>query len=446
MSEKCIDIPASLGVASTMLDRTDGGRLFRWMEDLFPVCRSITGQGVRATLSYLKKILPQLQIHSVPSGYKAFDWEVPEEWNISEAYIEDCEGNVVLDIRNNNLHIVSYSTPVDLYLSREELDSHLHSLPELPEAIPYITSYYEKRWGFCLTHIQRMNLKDGTYHVVIKSELSAGILNYGELILPGQTDDEVFVSTYICHPSMANNELSGPCVVAAFADWLCRQPKLHHTYRIIFVPETIGSIVYLSKHLDWMKKHTVAGFNVTCVGDNGSFSYIQSRYGNTKADKIIDYALRRYSQQPKVYSYLERGSDERQYCSPLVNLPVVSIMRSKFGTFPEYHTSLDNLNFVTSRALGQSCDMLINIAKILENDFTYRVVLPCEPQLGKRGLYPTLGSASNRTAVRSLMNLLAYCDGTNSLLDISEIINVDFFECADLINTLVDSDLIIKVQ
>ncbi len=417
-----------------------GAQMYSWLKDLFPICRSITGKGVRETLTFLSDILPGLVSHSVPSGTKTFDWIVPDEWNITAAYIKDEEGNVIVDFKNNNLHVVGYSVPVDTVLPLEELDKHLYSLPEQPDAIPYITSYYSKRWGFCISHNQRAALKEGNYHVVIDSELKPGELNYGELILPGESEQEVLLSTYICHPSMANNELSGPVVTAALARWL-KESDRKYTYRIVFIPETIGSIVYISKHLGHLKAHTIAGFNISCVGDNRAYSYLPSRHGGTLSDRAALHVLNHIDPEFKRYTFLDRGSDERQYCSPGVDLPIATIMRTKYGEYPEYHTSLDNLDLVSSEGLNGAFDAIKKSIQVIELNCIPKTVLPCEPQLGKHGLYPTVSTKNTKAIVANMMNLISYSDGKLTLLEIADTINVSFFDCYDIMQTLVKTEL-----
>jgi aminopeptidase-like protein len=408
---------------------------------LFPICRSLTGDGVRKTLKIIQELLPQLSIYEVPSGTQCFDWTVPKEWNIRDAYIKDPDGKRIVDFKNSNLHVVGYSTPVDGEFSLGELQAHLYSLPDQPNAIPYITSYYKEHWGFCLTHEQRSRLKEGKYHVKIDSELKEGHLTYGELLIPGEVEEEVFLSTDVCHPSMANNELSGPCVTAFIARWLS-QERRYYSYRIVFIPETIGSILYISKHLQELKKRVIAGFVVACIGDERTYSYLSSRAGNTLADQAALHALKHIDPNFVRYSYLERGSDERQYCSPGVDLPMASIMRSKYGTYPEYHTSLDDLQFVTPEGLtGGYTALRLAIEAIDKNCYPMATVL-CEPQLGKRGLYPTLSTKTSGGSVRKMMNLLAYSDGTRSLLDIADVSQIPIWELYPLCEQLSASHLL----
>lgn len=420
-----------------------GAFCYQLAQDLFPICRSITGPGVRATLAHLARHLPGLTMYEVASGTQAFDWVVPDEWSIRDAYIADESGQRIVDFQRSNLHVVGYSEPVDRWLDLAELNEHLYSLPEQPDAIPYITSYYARRWGFCLTHRQRESLAEGRYRAVIDSELKPGVLNYAELILPGESSQEVLLSTYVCHPSMANNELSGPAVTTALARWLMSLPRRRYTYRIVFIPETIGSIVYLSRNLEHLKKHVVAGFNITCVGDDRCYSYLPSRAGYTLADRAALHVLSHLDADFKRYTWLQNGSDERQYCAPGVDLPVASIMRSKYGEYPEYHTSLDDLvNVVTPGGLAGGFTALRQAIEVLENDVRLRSTVLCEPQLGKRGLYPTLGTRDASAQVRKMMSLISYCDGQRSLLDIAEIIGQPFAALLHILQPLIENGLI----
>lgn len=411
---------------------------------LFPICRSITGNGVRETLNILKEEIP-LEIFEVPTGTPVFDWKVPKEWNITEAWIEDSQGHRIVDFANNNLHVVGYSIPVDETILLSELQEHLYSRPEQPDAIPYVTSYYEERWGFCLPHSLREKLVDDVYHVHIKSSLKSGSLTYGELIIKGESDKEVFFSTYVCHPSMANNELSGPTVVVELVKWIQSMPR-YYSYRVAFIPETIGSLAYLAKNILLLKKNVIAGFNVTCVGDDRAYSFLPSRNGSTRADRVAMRVLKNEHPDFKIYSFLERGSDERQYCAPGVDLPFTSIMRSKYGTYPEYHSSLDDLTLVTPSGLQGSFDVFKKCIEEIEDNPCYESVFLGEPQLGKRGLYSTLSyTGSIQSNSKLYQNILAYADGTFDVHAFSELLHVPRQDLEIAIRTLLDASLLKRI-
>lgn len=422
-----------------------GKTMYQWASDLFPIARSITGDGVRSTLRYFKNILPDLKIYSIPSGTQAFDWTVPNEWNVRDAYIANADGLKIVDFKQNNLHLVGYSVSINDWLTKEELDKHLYSLPDQPDAIPYVTSYYEPRWGFCMKHSQRIALPEGNYKVVIDANISPGVLNYGELIIPSteQNTSEILLSTYICHPSMANNELSGPVVATKLAEWISNLQKRRYNYRIIYIPETIGSLVYLSRNLNDLKKRVVAGFNISCVGDNRAYSFLPSRDGNTLSDRIALHVLEHISQNFKRYTWADRGSDERQFCAPGIDLPIASIMRTKYGEYPEYHTSLDNLEKVVSpEGLTGGYTALERSIEALENNCIPKINVLGEPQMGKRGLYPTLSMKDNNPSISLMMDLITWSDGKNTLLEIANKCNCPIWELYPILLELSKAELI----
>lgn len=412
-----------------------------WATDLFPLPRSLTGDGVRETLAYLREHLPGLTLHEVPSGRRAFDWIVPPEWRIRDAYVADESGNRILDFRTNNLHVVGYSEAVDGVFTREELEPHLHSLVDQPDAIPYVTSYYKRRWGFCLCENQRAALSSGPFRVSIDAEFFDGHLTYADLIIPGESEQEVLFSTYVCHPSLANNELSGPVVQTALGRWL-QQRNNWYTYRLVFIPETIGSLVYLSRHWEEMKKRTIAGWVITCVGDERAWSLLPSRRGNTVADRISREVLR---PRPNVteYTWLDRGGDERQYGAPGVDLPIASIMRSKYGTYPEYHTSFDNLDLITPDGLEGSLEAYKECVISLETNLRYRATVLGEPHLSPRNLYPDLSIKGNiEGATPLLLNCLTYADGEHDVAEIAEICGVPVASVEEMFELLAGRGLV----
>lgn len=436
-----------------MKNEEHGREIYNLAKKIFPICRSITGDGVRETLSILSDYIASddgigFDIKEVPTGTKAFDWEVPKEWRIREAFIEDEKGNRIIDFGENNLHVLGYSTPVDRWVELEELKRYIYVQEDQPEYIPYVTSYYKERYGFCMSKNQLDSLSNGKYHMYIDSELFDGSLTYAEIVLKGKTEEEVFFSTYACHPSMANNECSGPALISELIKYVKSLEERRYTYRFVIAPETIGPITYLSENskLEHLKKHVIAGFNLSCVGDEQDFSVIESKYANTLADKALKNVLKTYTRDHfSEYSFLMRESDERQYNSAGVDLPVVGFCRTKYREFPEYHTSADDMDFVTAKGFQGSYDVMTRVIECLENNYVYIMMKPCEPQLGKYGLYPTLSKKDTAYDVMSILNLVAYADGKNDLVDISNRINVSVQNLVEIVKRFEENKLIKRV-
>jgi aminopeptidase-like protein len=421
--------------------------LMHLFDELFPIYRSITGEGVRESLRILDGIVPIEQLE-FPSGMECFDWTIPKEWNVKVAYIENSKGVKIVDIQHNNLHLVSYSIPMRRTIAKEELMKHIHTLPEQPNAIPYVTSYYQENWGFCIEHSRLGEFIEDEYKVVIDTTLEEGHLTIGEGFLRGETKQEILFSTYVCHPSMAINELSGPLVQTMIYHYLRKQKKLKYSYRFLYVPETIGSIVYLSQFGKRLKKNLAAGYVVTCVGHGETFTYKKSKKGNTLADKAAIHVLNQLGKNSNIIDWSPFGSDERQYCSPGFNLPVGSLMRTMYGEYPEYHTSLDNRELFSEITLWETIETYISIIQTLEANEIYEGThLYCEPKLDKRGLYPSTGGtrgAKEKEQVAIITNLLAFSDGKADLIDIANKLHKLAPELNEAALLLVEKGLLLK--
>ncbi len=398
--------------------------MMSWMKDLFPVHRSITGNGIRKTLSYFEKINKDLKRIKFKTGKKIFDWEIPEEWNIYDAYIKHISGKKFAEFKKNNLHILGYSLPINKIVTKKELLKNIFTSKKNKKSVPYVTSYYKKQWGFCMSENQKKKLLNGKYQVFINSKFSKGTLELSHALLKGRSKKEIFFSSYCCHPSMANNELSGPVLLNGILKKLKEKyKKRNYTYRFLLCPETIGSISYLSKFEKVLKKNIISGYVLSCVGDNKSYSLVNSRLGKTVADLSLESFLK-HKKNFKKYSFLERGSDERQFCSPGIDLPVVGYCRSKYGKFKEYHTSDDNLNLVSEENLQSSLNLFMKIIDCFEMGIYPKYKVKCEPQLGKRDLYPNTSREGVYEIVKNRMNLLAYSDGKSSIFEISKKLNL----------------------
>jgi aminopeptidase-like protein len=396
-----------------------GERMHALARQLFPICRSITGEGLRETLRRIGEQIP-LVVHEVPTGTRLFDWEVPKEWNIRGGRIESVGGDVIVDFARSNLHVVGYSKPIDAVISREELARHVHTLPDQSGRIPYRTAYYADSWGFCLPHDLWKAMAASHYRVVIDSSLAPGALSYGELVLPGREREEFLFSVHCCHPSLANDNLSGIAVATELArNLMGRVNRL--TYRFLFVPATIGPLAWLARN-EALVPGVSHGLVLSCVGDMGPFHYKQSRRGNAAIDRAVAHLLAGRQAPHRILPFSPTGYDERQYCSPAFDMPVGCFMRSPNGAFPEYHTSADDLDFVTAEALEESVDLLLELVQLIEADVVYlRQDGRGEPQLGRHGLYPALGGRPGQAeAQTALLWLLNFADGRHSLLDIAE--------------------------
>jgi aminopeptidase-like protein len=408
--------------------------IYQLISDLYPICRSITGDGVRKTLDFVQQYI-SLELHEVKSGTPVFDWTVPKEWNIRDAYIKNSRGEKIIDFQKLNLHVLNYSLPVNQKIQLEELKKHLITIPDKPDWVPYRTSYYKETWGFCLSHNQLLQMQDDEYEVYIDSTLEDGSLTYGEYFIPDETDKEVLISCHTCHPSLANDNLAGITLTTFLAKYLS-QLKLKYSYRFIFIPGTIGSITWLAKNEENVDK-IKHGLVVTCIGDPGKSHYKKSRRGNAEIDKAAIHVLQRSGQDFVIQEFSPYGYDERQYCSPGFNLPVGCFMRSPHGTYPQYHTSADNLELVQPEYLADSLTKFLAVLNIIENNKKYLNQNPkCEPMLGKRGLYSAIGGQTD-TKKRELAMLwvLNMSDGENSLLDIAEKSDLEF----DLIKETADT-------
>jgi aminopeptidase-like protein len=429
----------------TLYNADAGESIHSLAAEIFPICRSITGDGVRETLGILSNHIP-IQMHEVASGTPVFDWVVPREWNIRDAYVKTSDGTKIIDFAQSNLHVLNYSVPVRGHVGLDELNAHLYSLPDQPDAIPYRTSYYAEDWGFCVTHRQREAFKDDTYEVVIDSELKDGSLTWGEYLHEGETAEEVLLSAHICHPSLANDNCSGLALLTYLAKQL-KTIRTRHSYRFLYAPGTIGAITWLATRNDEVQriKH---GLVLSCVGDSGNPSYKRSRRGNAVIDRAVAHVLAGRAQPGTVHDFSPYGYDERQFCSPGLNLPVGLFQRSRFGKFPEYHTSADNLEFIGPESLADSYKTILNVIEIIENDRKFVNLNPiCEPQLGRRGLYGSIGGNKNAPDRHmAMLWVLNLSDGSNSLLSIAERAQLPFSRVLEAARLLVGAQLLADVD
>ncbi len=422
----------------------EGAALYRSVAELYPICRSITGDGMRESLRLLQKQVP-LTLHEIPTGTPVFDWVVPKEWNIRDAYIKNTRNERVVDFQKCNLHVVNYSVPVRQRMRLSELREHLFTLPETPDWIPYRTSYYKETWGFCLSHRQAEKLADEEYEVCIDSSLTPGHLTYGELRLQGATDDEVLISCHACHPSLCNDNLSGMVIAAKLAECLANL-SLRYSYRFVWIPGTIGAITWLALNEPLVPriKH---GLVLSCLGDSGRFNYKRSRLGNAEIDRAVEHVLESAKGEFDILDFSPLGYDERQYCSPGINLPVGCFMRTPNGKYPQYHTSADNLDLVSGGAMAESVSRLLSVIRVLEKNHRYLNLNPkCEPQLGRRGLYRQMGGTSSKGQEEAILWVLNFSDGKNSMLDIAERSGLDFSKLDEAAEVLLNHGLLRRVE
>ena len=420
-----------------------GKEIYDFEKRLFPYNRYLMGEGVRKTLNDIKSVIPALQIYGVECGTKVFDWTIPMEWVIKEAYLEDDIGNRIIDFNNNNLHVMVYSDSIDQKLNKNELQRYIYIDESNPDAIPYVTSYYKNRVGMCMTKKMWDELSnDKIYHIKIDSEKIHGTLNYADYLIKGQSDEEIAFHSVICHPSLANDELSGPVLATFLAREIGRLKSHYYSYRFIFVPETIGAITYISKNLDELKKRVKAGFILSCEGDNGGVSYLPTIQGNMLSDKVARKVLKTLHPEFKSYTFMDRGSDERQYNAPGVDIPFCVVCRSLAGTFKEYHTSNDNMDYVSPEGFVGSFEIFWNIINLLENNRLYRATNICEPQLSKRGLYADISRVGSKEKYKNYVDFLAYANGKRDLIDISDITGIDYRDLIRISNIMMQNDLV----
>ncbi len=431
------------------MDKNVGNRIYQLCDRIFPICRSLTGEGVRQTIRVLNEYIEdtglQFDVHEVPCGSKAFDWTIPDEWVIRDAYIEDESGNKIIDFSKNNLHVVGYSTAIDKWCDLEELQKHIFIQPDQPDVIPYVTSYYSECYGFCMSENMKNSLKPGRYHMYIDSEHIKGSLTYADLVIKGEEEKEILITSYVCHPSMADNECSGPSLLAELVRFVFFMEKRRYSYRFVLEPESIGAITYISQHLEELKRNVFAAFNLTCVGDDKAYSVVETPDADTLSDRVIKNAL---FGRPNVtfYPFLLRGSDERQYNAPGVDIPMISFCRSKFGAFPEYHTSEDNMSFVSPEGFLGSYEVMTGSILTLENNYRFKTTVLCEPQLSKRGLSKAISQKSNYGNEMNFRHFLAFSNGRNDLIDIANKINIPAADLLPYADRLAEEGLVERIK